>query len=207
MKEAESVHDLIDMLHIDKIGRHIESVHNMIREGYEVKKYVVDSYEEFKEVVPDYYQYHLGAWMKAQSPFPADWAFDFALRILDTPIPDVRMSKVDGLLEKKGGFARAVNNARTGRNGGMVGVINDIAEIMKEQAVRHWVTGVFRCGVDPLDFDKRVAFMQEYQDHYGNLILDGDAMISPYEAAAFSNFELIIESHTRLVNEFRKFLQ
>ncbi|MFH1803071.1 MAG: hypothetical protein ABH864_06530 [archaeon] len=204
---VRSVHELIDMLHIDRIGREVECVHNMIRENYRVKKYVVSSYEEFQSFVIEYYQYHYGVWRNTPHPFPDEWSRDFARGMIEKRHPDSRLVKVGGLLEQKGGFALALKNAKTGRNGGLVGVIDLIAECLKEDAVREWVKGVFLGGVEPDNFGQRVALMTEYINHYGERILDGEHMMSPYELCLPGNFEYVIESHVRLANEFRKTLQ
>jgi len=206
MFEARSIKDILDLLHIDVIGEEIESVHNMIRESYTVKKYVVGSYDEFKQEVSQYYSYHFSNWIEAPTAMPLDMAHGGAREILDYS-PDTRLSRIEGVLDKEGGggYVAAVKNCLSGRHGGLVGVIDAIAEGIKQQAVKRYVRAVFLDCVNPLDFDKRVAFMQEYLNTYGGLLLPNEDLLSVYDLAA--NFEAVIQHHVRLVNEFRKTLQ
>ncbi len=207
MRRAQSVQDLIDLLHIDIIGSEIESKHSMIREAYRVPKYVADDYDDFKAIVLHYYQYHHAAWLNVDFGMPPDMAHGRVLEILNNMSrPDTRLSRVRGYLDQEGGgYVKAIKNALRGRDRGLVGVIDDIAEAMKQEAVKQYVTAVFLDGMDPLDFETRVAFMEEYIRRYGNVVLPGEDLMSPYELAA--HLEVVIENHVKLVNQFRNTLQ
>lgn len=206
MQKARSVQDLIDWLNIDFVGREIESKHNMIREAYQVPKYVADDYEDLKIILIHYYQYHFSAWMKVGFHMPEGMAWRRTWDIMHTtPHPDSRLTLIRGYMEKHGGFHQAVKNALTGRHGGLVSIIDQIAEAIKDEAVTQYVTAVFLDCIDPNDFSTRTALMREYKRIYGHVILPGDRLLSAEELAA--NIELVIDRHVQLINEFRKFMQ
>ncbi len=204
--KANSIHDIIAMLHIDVIGGEIEARHVMIRESYKIPKYVANDYEDFKAIVSNYYQYHFSMWIGAGPIMPDDMAFGEVNKILkQMPRPDSKMARVQSALESEGGFVSSVKRALYGRDGGLIGVIDSIAESIKKDAVKRYVRTVFLECVNPINFDMKVKFMREYLETYGKVILAGDLLLSPYELAA--NLEAVIQNHVRLVNEFRKSLQ
>jgi hypothetical protein len=206
MRLAENIQEVIDLLHIDVIGLEIEIVHDQIREAYQVPTVIVDDYEEFKAVVTHYYQYHFAKWHGIEFDMPPDMAWSRAREILDARIrPDSRLARISGNLESTGGWIQAVKNAIRGRQRGLIGVIDAIAESMKEAAVKQYVTAVFLDCINPVDFYTKVAFMQEYIQRYGSVVLPGEELLSPYELAA--NLDAVIQNHVRLINQFRNTLQ
>lgn len=133
-------------------------------------------------------------------------AYSEVQRILRAqPRPDSRLSKIRSYLDKEGGFHQSVKNSLKGRHGGLVGVIDTIAEGIKKEAVERYVTAVFLDCVDPLDYDQRVRFMKEYLKRYGSVLLPGEEKLSPYELAV--QLESVVEAHVALVNRVREKLQ
>jgi len=206
MKEARSIKDILDLLHIDIIGKEVESVHDMIRESYKVKKYVVEDYREFIDQVSTYYSYHWTTWNNFPIALPYEYAKEYAERKLDMS-HDTRIHKVQNILSKGSGgnYLVAAKNCMTGRHGGLPAVIDIIAESIKEDAVHCYVSSVFLHSVNPLDYYKKVAFMQEYLELYGAILIPEEELLSPHELAG--NLEAVLQHHVRLVNEFRKTLQ
>ena len=93
----------------------------------------------------------------------------------------------------------------TGRHGGLPAVIDIIAECIKHDAVKAYVSSVFLSCANPLDYNKKMAFMAEYLRVFGGVLLPGEELLSVYELA--NNVEAVLQNHVRLVNEFRKTLQ
>ncbi len=119
------------------------------------------------------------------------------------PHPDARISHIHGVFQD--GWTQAVKNGTRGLNGGMIGVIDAIAEGMKKQAARRYVEAVFLDCLDPLDFDTKVAFMQEYLELYGAVVLPDEELMSSYQLAA--NLESVVQNHVNLINQFRTTLR
>jgi len=206
MFTAKSIKEILDLLHVDVIAERIESVHKMIRESYTVSKYIVENYEEFKQEITAYYQYHFAMWMHGTPTMPYRLAHQRVNNLLDNS-PSPNLAKVRDILGISGetGYIVAYKNAKTGRYGGLLGVIDAIADGMKNDAVTKYVSAVFLDCVDPLNFEKRIQFMQEYLNLYGGVLLPGEDLLSVYELA--NSLEAVIQNHVKLINEFRKTLQ
>lgn len=206
MFSAKSVKEVIAMLHVDVIAEQIESVHKVIRESYKVKKYVVADYEEFKQEVAKYYQYHFSTWIEADQIMPSDIAHTRANRILNNK-PNTNLPEIRDVLGSSGenGYTISYKNAKTGRYGGMISVIDAIAEGIKNEAISRYVSAVFLDCVNPMDFDKKIIFVQEYIKSFGEILLPNEEFLSIYELA--NDLEAIIQNHVKQINEFRKRLQ
>ncbi len=206
MRPAENVQDLIDLLNIDVIGREVEAVHNLIRESYVVPYPIADSFDDFKAIVTHYYQYHFSMWYGIEFDMEPDMAWGRVTNILrNMPRPDARLSRISTYLDAQGSWNQAIINTLTGRHGGLISVIDQIAEAMKADAVKQYVTAVFLDCINPLNFETKVLFAQQYLERYGHMVLPGEELLSPYELAA--QLEPVIEQHVRLINEFRHTLQ
>lgn len=203
MRRYRSVLDLIELLHIDRIGA-IEAEHKMIRESYKVKKYTVESYEEFLIAVVGYYQYHSSLTVGRGEVLSAKLAEGYVSDILDSsPLPS--LAKVGNMLgAKDGGFKIASANAQSGRHGGLPGVIDAVAQGMSQKAVRQYIDAVF-LRINPQDYDIRVSFMMEYLKIFGAVLLRGEDCMSPYELA--NNMQVVLENHMKFSNDFRKVVQ
>jgi hypothetical protein len=87
----------------------------------------------------------------------------------------------------------------------MIGVIDAIAEGIKNEAISRYVSAVFLDCVNPMDFNKKILFVQEYLKSFGDVLLPDEEFLSIYELA--NDLEAIIQNHVKLINEFRKRLQ
>jgi len=203
---AKSIKEILNLLHVDVIAERIESVHKMIRESYKVTKYTVENYEEFKKEISTYYQYHYRLWLDVDPTMPLDLAHTRAEDILKNS-PDPNLPKIRDVLGNvsDNGYTVSYKNAKRGRYGGLVGVIDAIAEGIKNEAITKYVSAVFLDCVDPLNFEKKIEFMQEYLNMFGQVLLPGEDLLSIYELA--NNLEAVIQNHVKLINEFRKTLQ
>ncbi len=202
MPEIQSVDQIMALLHIDVIGQ-IEAAHDMIRQSVQIEP-TVASYPEFQETVGDYVRYHNAMWHGVDPG--QDRAWGQARAAIDEQMrPEPTLARIRGFLDAQGSYVQAIKNGLTGRHGGMIGVIDTIAEQIKKEAVSQWVRSVFLTHINPLDFDRKVEFAREYLATYGALLLPNETTMSPYELAA--QIEVLLETHVRLVNQLRDRLQ
>lgn len=207
MLRANNIEELLELLHIDVIGREIESRHEMIRDAYNVPCYVACDYEDFKEIVTHYYNFHHACMLGVNFFMPRAMAEDQVNRILrGTHRGDTDMARIEEVIGRDK-YRAAVNNAQRGRYRGLVGVLDDIKEGMKQKDVERYVNAVFLENFSPTDFGKRVAFAAQFLNMYGHLLLPGEQLMSAYELGAPFNFQRIITNYIRLINEFRKTVQ
>lgn len=90
MRQATSVQQLIDLLHIDIIGQ-IESQHDMIRDSYSLQTYIARDYEHVKAILTHYYRFHHERWMNIDSEWQKTWRiqrFNESYGRSHAPIPD-----------------------------------------------------------------------------------------------------------------------
>jgi len=182
--------EILDLLHPDVIGRKIEYVHNRIREEWTVNIYKAGSYEEAHEYLTNYYQYHHARWMRVGVKVPDEIAYSIVREILD---------------KSEGGFVLNIKNALRARNGGMITLVDMIAEHFKVDNTERYIRHVIGTKCNPLDFDLKVRLAKAYLERYGQNILPGEPLMSPYELAA--DFESIIKAHVTLVNKYRNLVQ
>jgi hypothetical protein len=184
-----NIQDLLNMLHITIIHEKIDKPHFMIRENYVLPKYVASSYNDCCNIITKYYQYHYSAWMKFSTPMPKDIAFAQVKTILD---------------KGQGGFVTSVKNALWGRDAALVGLLDAIADSLREDATEKYVEYILS-KVSPLDYDLKVQFMRQYIKQYATPVLPNEKLMSPYELAA--NFGGVIKYHLQWINSLRKNIQ
>lgn len=207
MRRARNIQELLDLLHIDVIGRKIEFKHEKFFKDYPLRSYVARDYEDFMNIVTHYYACHNAFLHKVDFFMPRDLAESHVRDILrNPPRDDMQIGRVQELLGFDS-FASAVKNAQRGRHKGLIGVLESIKEAMKKKDVELYVRSVFTTNFSPSDFDKRVAFASEFIRKYGHLLLPGEPLINPYLLAAPGGLEGAIQNFTQLINEFRRTAQ
>jgi len=176
-------------LHIDVISRDIERKHRTIRENWTVKNYHPSSYEDAHEYLTKYYQYHYSRWLGVGMTLPADVAY----------------SEVRRILESKGGYVPNLKKALRGRYGGMIELINVIAQEFEKESAEKYIRYVIGTHVNPLDYNLKVELARQYLETYGRRMLPGEELMNPHELAA--NFDAVIKHHVELVNQYRNIVQ
>ena len=181
---VNSIHKIFMLLHYSVIVEKIDSVHQMIRERFVAPTYIPRDYDEFCKIIKKYYQYHYKAWL-AGPTMPDDLAFSQARMYLD---------------KGQGGFIQIAKNSLDGREGGLIAAIDVIADGLRDDATEKYVLHVLSTAVNPMDYDKKVAFMQSYLNEFFH-VLPGEKLMGAYELAA--NFDAFIKFHIEWINSFR----
>lgn len=190
MPYADNIQEILNRLHQDVIGQEVDYPHRIIREGYKVRKFIVNSHEEAFDELTHYYQYHYAAWLKTGPVMPYDLAYSNMRTVIE---------------QAQGGYVQIIKNCISGRDGGLLEAINLIAEAFRKEAVEKYVGYIVGTYIDPLDYDYKIRLMRQYLDQYGRYLLPGERTMSVYELAA--NCEQIIKFHANAICSFRKLLQ
>ena len=157
-------------------------------------------------MVTDFYQYAFQEWHNTTVEMPQTMAWGRAENILQRlSLPDARLSRIRTYLDNQGGYHQSIKNSIRGRDGGIIKVLDTIIEGMKREAVQQYVTALFLDAIDPLGWEIKVRFMEEYVQRYGHLVLPDEELLHPTELAA--HMENVIENHVGLINQFRTRLQ
>ncbi len=186
----KNIQYILDLLRSNKISEEVDKPHYMIREGYNLPRYKAEDYDDCCNIIIHYYQYHFRAWMKSSTTMPRDIAFGQAKQMLD---------------KGQGGFIKHVKNAIWGRESGLIGLIDTIADTLREDSVAKYVDYVLSTHVNPMDFDLKVHFMKQYLKQYAIPVLPGERLMSAYELA--SNFDAVIKYHLQWINSLRTNIQ
>ena len=190
MAKVKNVQEILNMLHVDAISRNIESRHKSIREAYRVPRYVPRDEDDCFDILVKYYQYHFSKSLGGGVP----------------PARDMALFQVRQVLDKHGGgYGMAVKNALRGRGGGLIGLIDNVADAMEEQAVEQYFTAVLTRYASVLDFDYRVMLATQVLQQYGRHMLPGEHLPSPYELAA--RIDSFIKYLVKVSNSLRDALQ
>ena len=179
------LHKILKMLHVSVITEKVDRPINMIRERWVCPKYRPDDYEDCCRMLISFMQYFNSAWTHTSAKMPEDIAF----------------SRVENILENKGGFVQVVKDSLAGREGGIVAVLDMITEKMKDEATESYITYILNRYVNPLEYDSKVSLMQEYINEFAH-VLPGERLMSAYEMA--SNFEGLINFHLKWIYSFRR---
>ena len=188
--ESYLIDRILDQLHPDVIGREIEYKHNIIRERWTVKNYMPGDYKECMRDLCDYYRYHFCAMFGISMNIPDDRAHH-----------EVKM-----ILEKsQGGYVQGIKNSVRGRHGGMIALVDALAEEMKKDAIEKHISHVIDTHVSPLDFDFQCELIRQYLDKYAKYMLPGEEIMSPYLLAV--NYAKVIRTHVEVIRRYRESMQ
>ena len=101
----------------------------------------------------------------------------------------------------------AFNNAKDGTNGGVMAVLDIIAEGIKAESVERYIRSMFDRHVTPNSWDEKVDIIRQFIRHCGGQL--SDAVRSSQPEAYASNFEQLIRSYVNGLQQtssmFRRF--
>ena len=151
-----NITSLTAMLEERHIAREIGIPHDEARMRFPLQSNIVDSFEEFTEVLANYYNHH-----HAECLTGGRFSFPEAA------------SRAKGIVEneyrKKGGdIATAYNDAHDGTNGGMRAILDIIADRLKSESVENYIKDVFDRIVAPNCFEDKVTIMTQFIAAFGS---------------------------------------
>lgn len=180
---------ILDMLDADRIAEVLGNKNEMARETFSLARNTVSSHPEFYDIIMRYYRHHFAETVCRGVPIPDDMAASDARSILDQAYRD------------QGGYEGAYNNARTGKAGGMRGVLNAIAGAMRNRQEEQYIEHIFFTHIDPMDYDESVEIMKQYLDRFGGYLAPSDRARSPHDLSR--NYDVIIKAHARAMGTIR----
>jgi hypothetical protein len=188
MPRATHIQEVFDALSIDRIIPKVHQPHKLIREGFRVPVYAVNSYEEAVGLLSQYMKYHTQRWLGG--PPLSD---------------DIAHARVRTILDKKQGYVLSVKNAIRGRAGGVVALVNEIAEAIEEEALEMYMRYVIDQMICLLDFEQLIILARQYLREYSHLLLPGEPLMSEYELAG--NIEALVRYHNSVLQNYRQMVQ
>lgn len=154
--DVDKILDLIDQTHIN---RTVLMQHDVARESFTVPKMIVADHQEFKYLITSYVEHHKKAVGEGQTTAAA--AFGEAKRIVDRAFEEDRFQD---------GYARALQIARDGTDGGMRTILNQIADVIKQNALANYIDHVYYHHIDVLSKDDNLALSRAFYRRFGPIL-------------------------------------
>jgi len=151
-----AINILLSALDEREIARQVAILQDETRMQYHLLLNTIETFEQFKEAITNYYNYHFTKCISHGGTLGRDDAY----------------GKVKELLEKEyrkkhGDIVSAFNDANTGTNGGMRVVLDTIAESLKAEAVENYVTSIFDRYVAPNSWEDKVSIISQFIAYSG----------------------------------------
>ena len=151
-----NITSLMTMLEERHIAKVIGIPHDEARMGFHLQSNTVGSFEEFTEVLANYYNHHHVACLTG-GKFSLSEAASRAKEIVGQEY------------RRKGGdIVTAYNDAHEGTNGGTRSVLDIIADRLKAESVENYIQDVFDTIVAPNSFEDKVTIMRQFIEAFGN---------------------------------------
>jgi hypothetical protein len=153
--------------------------HDEARGRYYLMFNNVGTWNEFREIIVDYYTKHCVACFIHSADLPDSMAYCGATDLIAREY------------RRRGGdIVTAYNDAHDGTNGGLRAVLDTIAEGLKADAVEAYVRNVFDKYVEPDSWEQRVEIVRQFMVRYGDY-LDSSIRTDKPERYANNYKELI----------------
>lgn len=168
------------------IAQEIELKVDIALKRFPVSAPLAASYPDAERLVAAFYQYLMRTMFGATVSDPM--ARGFVSLLLARAFP--------------AGIEDAADMATTGVQGGVLGLLEKVAEAIKRQLVEQYVSGTIAAGVDLSSWDDRVSLMDAYISRFAANVSPGQRRRTAQELA--SHAEEIIKNHMQIANYFRK---
>jgi hypothetical protein len=142
----------------------------------------VASFEEFTDVIADYYNYHFGQCVARGGSFSRAEAAGFAKDIL-----------TDEYRRRGGDINSAYNDAHDGTNGGLRMILDVIADRLKAESVERYIRHQFDRYVTPISWEQKVDIIRQFIARHGAELSHSIRSDQPERYA--QNYEELIRSY------------
>jgi len=192
-REDPTLQQLLGLLSSDKFDK-IEQQARLMRETFQCPPFARD-YDEFKNVIHKFFAHYQKAFFNVDilkskyewaDEFWKSHAVDFAQRLL-------------------GNMRAAEMKALTGREGGLIGVINQLTEGILRLHAENYVKNVFYDHIPASDFDLRLRLTRELLKTHGQRLFPGEQMLPDFLLMA--DIESVIKAFVAQLEPIRRSLR
>ena len=146
-----SINSLLGALDERQIARRIGIPHDEARMQYPLHRNTVDCFDEFSDVIADYYNRHFTMCVSNGGSLSQSEAAGKAKEILEREYR-----------RREGDIVTAFNDAQDGTNGGMRVVLDTLAEAIKAESVERYTREVFDRQVAPNAWEDKVELIRQF---------------------------------------------
>jgi hypothetical protein len=158
-----AIDELVYALQDTTVAQRIGNPHDEARMQYHTARNTVRHWREFEDIIADYWIAHYGQCVAPGARLSRVEALGQAKEILER---EYRRRHSD--------IAGAFVDARDGTNSGLRGVLDALADGIKDQSIRHYATDQFDSRVSPHDFEAKVMIIRDFIARFGAQL--GDAI-------------------------------
>jgi hypothetical protein len=191
-----SIDSLCDALDEVTIARNVGIAHDEARAAYVLRKNTVSSFDEFNNLIADYYSYHIGHCVVQGGQLAHFEASGRASEILESEY------KRHG-----GSLMSAYKDGNEGTNGGMRIILDAIAEHLKEESIERYVRHAFNQHVDPTSWSQKVEIIRQFIDRNRHIL--GSFIDAAHPERYAQNYDELIKAFMDALKRsskiFRKF--
>ncbi len=146
-----SLQRLLTDLDEETIARRVTRLHDTVRRKYALFSTTVRDYSEYEDILSDYYQFHFENTFSPTASFSRADSLGLAKQLIEQEYG------------RRGlGRNAAFSDALYGTNGGMGHILNTLAEALKAEAIRHYVTDKFDHHVSPCSWEEKVHIVRQF---------------------------------------------
>ena len=191
-----AIESLLSAMDEQAIARNVGIPHDEARMNYTLTKNTVASFDEFSDVIADYYNHHITTCVTHGGFLSRTEAAGRAKEILAQTYRRQR-SDING----------AFNDAHDGTNGGLRVILDKIAEHLKAESVERYVRDAFDAHVSPNSWEQKVDIMSQFLTRHAHFLSPTIDVNKPERYA--QNYEELIRAYVDSLKEtssvFRRF--
>lgn len=146
-----TINTLLAALDERTIAQRIGIPHDEARLQYHLRANTVGSFDEFSEIIADYYTHHYSTCVSRGGHLSPRDAAGRAKELLEQQYR-----------KRNGDIVTAYNDVHDGTNGGLRVVLDTIAEGLKAESVQHYIRDAFDCHVAPNSWEQKVEIIRQF---------------------------------------------
>jgi hypothetical protein len=151
-----SLQQLISAINEVALAQNVGNYHDEVRGGYSLGKNTVESFEEFTEVIADYYNFHFTRCVSHGGSLSRTEAAGRAKKLL-----------TQQYRRQGGDIISAYNDAHDGTNGGLRIILDIIADLLKAESVELYIMDQFERYVTPNSWEMKVDIISQLIEQLG----------------------------------------
>jgi len=192
-----NIDQLFEMLDEEAIAQAVSIKHDTVREQYPLESNTVESFNDFKEEITLYYQWHFAHTMgngNEDALMPPEMAYGYARQI------------IENYFQRRGELIpleAAFRVAKTGTNGGLRFILSLLADSLKQSQEARYIDWCIDNAVAPTDYDGQAELMRSYLERYRDYIPNDIRLKSPEFLAAGSGYKELIKLHLNVIGRIR----
>ena len=170
------------------IAQEVAIPHDEARMRYPLQSNTVRDFDEFTDLIGDYYNYHFTKCVSGGGLLSKAEASGRAKEILENECR-----------RRGGNITTAFNDAHEGTNGGMRAILDLLSERLKAESVQRYVRDVFDREVAPNSWEDKVEIIRQFISQCGMQLSSSVRSDQPERYA--HDFEALIRSYVQALQQ------